>query len=223
MSKLVEKPQFETTRPDFELYASEHSKLLPGLFARLERDTHFASTTPGMLSGPMLGSLLSMISHMVKPSRILEIGTFTGYSAICLASGLAPGGELHTIDNNPEIRHIAASYFSEAGLTQSIKMFTGNALDIFPQLTSSYDLIFIDADKENYVSYYHESLRRLSPGGFILVDNVLWYGKVMQAEALNDKETRGIAAFNELVQADSEVENLMLPVRDGLMMIRRRC
>ncbi len=222
MTKLREKPQFETTHPDFETYASAFSSTEEDLLARLSRDTHFVSTTPGMLSGNMQGLLLRMISQMLNPLSVVEIGTFTGYSAICLAQGLRPDGVLHTIDNNPEVAHIADKYFRESGFNHQIVQHSGNALEVLTALPGPFDLAFIDADKENYVNYYEAVLPKIRQGGFILADNVLWYGKVLNPAALSDKETKGIVEFNLHVHNDSRIEHLLLPVRDGLMMIRKK-
>lgn len=222
MTKLREKPQYETTHPDFEAYATAFSSPEEDLLVRLSRDTHFASTTPGMLSGNIQGHLLRMISQMLQPLSVVEIGTFTGYSAICLAQGLRPDGVLHTIDNNPEVTHIADKYFKESGLNHQIVQHMGNALDILPGLPGPFDLAFIDADKENYVNYYEAVLPKVRKGGFILVDNVLWYGKVLNPEAMPDKETKGIVEFNTRIRNDDRIEHLLLPVRDGLMMIRKK-
>lgn len=222
MSELFEKPQYPTTFPGFERYALEYTTPEPELMQQLIRDTHLAVTTPGMLSGLLQGRLLKMISQMIRPKAILEIGTFTGYSAIYLAAGLAEGGKLHTIDNNPEVAHIAEKYFTASGLQDKIVAHQGDALEVIGGLGGPFDLVFIDADKENYISYYEAVLPKLTPGGFIIADNVLWYGKVLSEDALTDKETRGIAAFNLHVKNDPRVEHLLLPFRDGLMMVRRK-
>ncbi|KAF0202031.1 MAG: caffeoyl-CoA [Bacteroidetes bacterium] len=222
MSELFERPQYQTTAPEYERYAIDHTSPEPELMQRLIRDTNLAVTTPGMLSGLLQGRLLQMISFMLKPDLILEIGTFTGYSAIYLASGLTENGKLHTIDNNPEVAHIANKYFIETGLQHKIITHQGNAMDILPSLTGVFDLVFIDADKENYLNYYETVLPKVRQGGFILVDNVLWYGKVMNPDALSDKETRGIVEFNQHIKNDQRIEHLLLPVRDGLMMVRKR-
>jgi caffeoyl-CoA O-methyltransferase len=222
MTKLTEKPQFETTNPEFESYAQLFTSAESDLLVRLSRETHFVSTTPGMLSGNIQGNLLRMISRMIQPVSILEIGTFTGYSAICLAQGLHPDGVLHTIDNNPEVADLAKKYFTEAGLTDKIVQHSGNAMQILPSLSGPFDLVFIDADKENYVDYYKAVFPKVRPGGFILADNVFWYGKVMDPDALNDKETRGIAAFNLYIKNDPAIEHILLPIRDGLMLVRKK-
>lgn len=222
MVKLREKPQFETTHPDFEQYALDYSTSEPELLVRLSRETHFASTVPSMLSGNLQGLLLGMISQMMQPEAILEIGTFTGYSAICLARGLKPGGQLITIDNNPESEEIAGRFFNEAGFSHAIRQVTGHALDVLPGLPGPFDLVFIDADKENYLNYYEMVFPKVRQGGFIIADNVFWYGKVIDPDASHDKETQGIARFNEFIRSQSNIEHLLLPVRDGLMMIRKK-
>jgi len=222
MSKLTEKPQFITTNPEFEKYSLEFTSPESALLVQLSRETHFVSTTPGMLSGAMQGMLLQMISQMMQPLSILEIGTFTGYSSICLAKGLADGGLLHTIDNNPEVAHLAEKYIAEAGYNDKISRHQGDALDVLPSLEGPFDLVFIDADKENYTNYYKAVFPKLRTGGFIIADNVLWYGKVMDTAASSDKETRGIVEFNNLVRNDSRVEQLLLPIRDGLMLVRKK-
>jgi caffeoyl-CoA O-methyltransferase len=221
MSKLTEKPQFNTTSPDFEAYALDFTSREEELLVRLSRETHFISTTPGMLSGNLQGKLLMMISRMMQPECILEIGTFTGYSAICMAGGLRPEGVLHTIDNNPEVAHLADKFFKESGFEHQIVQHQGDALTILPSLAGPFDLVFIDADKENYVNYYEAVFPKVRQGGFIIADNVLWYGKVIETDASNDKETRGIVAFNQHVKNDHRVGHLLLPVRDGLMFVRK--
>lgn len=222
MKKLTEKPQFETTHPEFERYALEFTSPEPELMQQLIRETHLAVTTPGMLSGLMQGRFLQMMSHMIHPELILEIGTFTGYSAIYLASGLASGGKLHTIDNNPEVADIAEKFIIKSDYRDKIITHQGNALDLIPTLAGPFDLVFIDADKENYVNYYELVFDRVRSGGFIIADNVLWYGKVLSPGALSDKETAGIVAFNNHVKNDPRIERLLLPVRDGLMLVRKK-
>lgn len=200
-------------------YAETHSTSEDKLLYRLNRETHLKTIYPRMLSGHYQGKILEMISHMIQPKRILEIGTFTGYSAINLGRGLAEDGLLHTIEVNPELQEIFNDYFSEAGLADKIKVHIGEALKIIPEIKEIFDLVFIDADKENYLAYYKLSKAKLRKGGFILVDNTLWSGKVLQKD--EDKETEGIIEFNEYVQQDEEVENVLLTVRDGLMLVRK--
>jgi caffeoyl-CoA O-methyltransferase len=170
----------------------------------------------------MQGKLLAMISCMLQPDRILEIGTYTGYSAICLAKGLKPGGKLYTIDHNAELEDFTRSFFLEAGLEDTIEYHIGEALDVLPGINEVFDLVFIDADKENYINYYNIALDKLRTGGIILADNVLWDGKVLKQPAPDDVETLAIIRFNEYVQNDPRVENIILPFRDGLSVIRKR-
>jgi len=203
------------------------------LLHRLNRETHLSQVYPQMLAGHMQGTLLQMISKMIRPRRILEIGTFTGYSAICLASGLTPspgslpskergkGVVLHTIEANAELESIIRKYLKEASLEDSVELHIGEASDIIPALDEEWDLVFIDADKSNYLTYYKLILPRVRKGGFILADNVLWDGKVLEPMDNPDKDTLGITAFNEFVRQDTRVEQLLLPFRDGLMIIRK--
>jgi caffeoyl-CoA O-methyltransferase len=206
--------------PELETYVEEHTTAEPEVLARLNRETHLSQVYPRMLSGHVQGTLLRMISSMVNPVRILEIGTFTGYSALCLASGLAEEGILHTIEVDPELEEIIRRYISEAGLTGRVILHTGPAAEIIPSLDESWDLVFIDADKPNYLAYYNLVFDRVRKGGFILADNALWDGKVLNPDT-RSRDTRGIIEFNEFVQNDKRVENLLLPVRDGLMIIRK--
>ena len=203
-----------------EKYLLEHSTPEDPLLADLYRQTHIRFVNPNMVSGHMQGRLLEMISRMVQPENILEIGTFTGYSAICLAKGLRPGGKLITIELNDELTTFAGSYFKKAGLSSVIEQHTGNALKIIPRLKFLFDLVFIDADKREYVDYYKVVIDKVKPGGFIIADNVLWGGKVMQKKT-RDQQARGIIEFNEMMCNETGVEKLILPVRDGLMLIRK--
>lgn len=203
-------------------YAEGHTKLTSTLLAELDRDTNAHVLNPRMLSGHLQGRMLSMISHMIKPQLILEIGTYTGYSAICLCEGLQQHGKLVTIDINEELEEMAKSYFERAGLGHKIEQLTGNALDIIPTLSMNFDLVFIDADKSNYSNYYKLVFPKLNKGGYILADNVLWSGKVLQQGSEQDEETRAISDFNSMVQADDKVENVLLTLRDGVMLIRKK-
>lgn len=204
-----------------EQYAREHSSCESELLQKLNRETHAKVLRPRMLSGHMQGKLLEMISCMIRPQRILEIGTYTGYSAICLLAGLQVGGELHTIDHNAELEDFTRRFFDMAGRGADIHYHIGEALQILPALQGPFDLVFIDADKENYISYYEMVLDKMPQGGFILADNVLWSGKVLDTPVASDVETLSIQAFNQHVQADARVENLLLPFRDGLSLIRK--
>jgi len=204
-------------------YAENHTSKESKLLAELNRETWAKVMMPRMLSGHIQGRLLSMFSKMIQPHEILEIGTYTGYSALCLAEGLADGGILHTIDINEELEDLVRRYIREAGLQENIKFHIGNALDIIPNLNGYFDLVFIDADKENYSNYYDMVIERMKPGAYIIADNVLWSGKVLdEKEIANDQETRALHEFNVKIQKDPRVENILVPIRDGLMVIRKR-
>jgi caffeoyl-CoA O-methyltransferase len=202
-------------------YIRMHSTPEDSLLARISRETHLRVLNPRMLSGPLQGKLIEFISRMIKPSYILEIGTYTGYSAICLARGLAPGGKLITIEKNEEIIHYPLKYFKEAGLDKHIELLHGDALKIIPTLPYSFDLVYIDGDKTEYIQYYQLTIGKINGGGFLLTDNVLWGGKVMEKPVRSDTETQTIVAFNQLVLDDARVENIILPLRDGINLIRK--
>ena len=201
-------------------YSEEHTSFETELLRKINRETHVQIMGPRMLSGHLQGRLLSMISHMVRPRAILEIGTYTGYSAICLAEGLTAGGKIITVDINEELEARARSYFQEAGLEKAIDYRIGDALQIIPTLDLLFDLVFIDADKENYSNYFDLVVDKVSAGGFILADNVLWDGKVVDHKP--DKDTRAILEFNRKIQSDPRVDNVLLPVRDGMMLMRKK-
>jgi predicted O-methyltransferase YrrM len=202
-------------------YALKHTTEEDAILASLYRETHLMTVYPQMISGPWQGRLLTMISQMIRPSRILEIGTFTGYSAICLAKGLSEEGILHTIEINDELVEIAQNYIRRAGFVEKIVLHNGDACQLIPSIEEDFDLVFIDGDKEQYLTYFELIVEKVRPGGFILADNVLWGGKVMQAEGTVDKETRGIISFNSFVMQDTRVEKLFLPVRDGVFILRK--
>ncbi|MFZ1703780.1 MAG: class I SAM-dependent methyltransferase [Saprospiraceae bacterium] len=199
-------------------YCEENSKDMDPLLTDLERATHLQTTNPRMLSGTLQGLFLQMISTLINPSQVLEIGTFTGYSAICLAKGLKKDGQLITIDNNPETLTLAHSYFIKAGLSEKISIRQGNALDIIPTINRKYDLVFIDADKENYANYYHLVKPMMNQGGYILLDNMLWSGKVL--EESQDAKTKILHELNQYICQDKDVENILIPLRDGINMVR---
>ena len=209
------------TDPEINKYAEDFSTDESPVLKKLNRETNAKILFPRMLSGKIQGNFLKMISRMIKPERILEIGTFTGYSAICLAEGLAKKGILHTIEINLELEDMIRRYLSEAGITEKVNLHIGNALKIIPEINELFDLVFIDADKENYLNYYKLVFDKVNTGGFILADNVLWDGKVLKKTPPFDKETIGIIEFNEFIQNDKRVENLILPFRDGLQIIRK--
>lgn len=189
----------------------------------LSRETQAKVLRPRMLSGHLQGRFLAMFSKLVSPKLILEIGTYTGYSAICLAEGLAEGGHIHTIDYNDELESMSTRYFKKAGIADRVTLHTGNALEVIPGLNGNFDLIFIDADKQNYLKYFNLVVDRLSPGGYILADNVLWSGKVLdEQEREKDEETRAIHEFNQMTSSDERIEPLLLPLRDGLMILRKK-
>ena len=204
---------------ELQEYAEQHTSEEDPLLKRINRDTNAQVLMPRMLSGQLQGRVLSMLSCMIRPKVILEIGTYTGYSALCLAEGLAEGGRLITIDINEELQDRVSGYFREANLQDRIDYRIGNAVDILPSLSDRFDLVFIDADKENYARYFDMVIDRVNLNGFILADNVLWSGKVLQEKP--DKDTRAIIDFNAKVQRDSRVENVLLPIRDGLMLMRK--
>ena len=204
-----------------ETYITDHSSPEDDLLKRLNRETHLKVLNPRMLSGHVQGRFLEMISKMIRPQRILEIGTYTGYSAICLAKGLAGNGILHTIEVNPELEEFAKRYFREAGLESQIIQHGGDALELLPQIDETFDLVFIDAAKESYLDYYHLIFDKVRKGGFILADNALWDGKVVDPNQVQDKETQGIMAFNDFIRKDDRVENVLLSLRDGIMIIRK--
>ena len=204
---------------ELQAYAEKHTTVESPLLKKINRDTNAHVLMPRMLSGQLQGRVLSMLSCLCKPRVILEIGTYTGYSAICLAEGLQQGGKLITIDINEELYDRVSGYFREAGLDDRIDYRIGDAAAIIPQLSERFDLVFIDADKENYARYYDLVIDRVNLNGLILADNVLWSGKVLQEKP--DKDTRSIMDFNAKVQADARVENVLLPVRDGIMLMRK--
>lgn len=206
-----------------QAYVANHTSPEPDLLRRLNRETHAKVLLPRMLSGHVQGRVLAFISHMLQPRHILEIGTYTGYSAICLAEGLHPEGILHTIDVNEELEEMVRKYFEEAGLSSRIRYHIGRALEVIPTIEATFDLVFIDADKVNYPRYFEEVVDRVRPGGFILADNVLWSGKVVQTPGQKiKKDTQAILDFNRVVHQDDRVENVLLPIRDGLMVMRRK-
>ncbi len=203
-----------------ERYLETHSSSEDPVLAELTRHTYLKEVHPNMLSGRVLGGFLTLFSQLISPSRILEVGTFTGYSAICLAKGLKPGGKLTTLELNDELRQTALSFFDKAGLSKSIELINGDALQIIPGLPGLFDLVFLDADKENYPVYYEMIVQKVVKGGYILADNVLWGGKVL-GNRETDRSTTSIQKFNQVVTLDPRVENLLLPIRDGLMVIKK--
>ena len=207
---------------DINSYCEKYTQREDEVLYQLHRETYQKILRPRMLSGHLQGQILTFFSKMIQPKHILEIGTYTGYSAICLARGLKKGGKLHTIDVNEELEDFSNSYFEKAGLKNDIVMHIGKAIDVVPKLDVEWDLVFIDADKENYINYYNMVLPLVKKGGFIISDNVLWSGKVTQPIDAGDKETKILVELAELINADSRVENVLMPIRDGLLVARKK-
>jgi len=203
-----------------EKYVLEHTEEENELLKELYRQTHVKIYHPRMLSGHLQGKILKMLSHMIAPYRILEIGTYTGYSALCLAEGLLPGGLLHTIEINDELEEFIRLYINRSPHASKIKLHIGNAINIVPSIDETFDLVFIDGDKREYLAYYHAVFNKVRQGGFIIADNVLWNGKVLNPNE-NDEFTKSIREFNDYVHFDTRVENVMLPIRDGMMILRK--
>lgn len=201
-------------------YCEAHSSPPDQVLYELERETGLKTLAPQMISGRLQGQLLTMISRLKSPNRILEVGSFTGYATICLARGLSTTGEMHTIEVNPELAYIIRKYLAKAGLEDRVQLHIGDALELIPQLTGEFDLIFLDAGKQQYEAYYKLLIDRMPPGGLLLADNILWSGKVLQDE--HDKDTRTLHRFNELIRDDERVDKIMLPLRDGLYIIQKR-
>jgi predicted O-methyltransferase YrrM len=205
---------------NLEKYILDHSSPEDPILEELYRQTHIRFVNPNMVSGHLQGKLLEFISLMIRPLNILEIGTFTGYSAICMSKGLKEGGKLFTIEINDEIARFTRSYFEKAGVSDKVELLNGNALDIIPGLNIIFDLVFIDADKREYCNYFNLIIDKVQAGGFILADNVLWGGQVIDKKT-NDPQARGIIEFNEMIKDEKRVEKMILPIRDGLMVLRK--
>lgn len=203
-------------------YVVQHSEDEPELLKQLSRETHQKILQPRMLTGHYQGRVLSMISQLVKPKNVLEIGTYTGYSALCLAEGLQKDGTLHTIDINEELFDFQRKYFDRSGYGKQIHQHLGNALDIVPKLDMLFDLVFIDADKENYMNYFNLIIEKVNSGGIILSDNVLWSGKVIEPLQPDDLATKALIEYNKLLKKDTRIETVMLPIRDGLTISRKK-
>lgn len=206
--------------PELEKYAAEHSENEPDLLQRLDKETHQKVLQPRMLSGHFQGRFLSILSKLIAPKNILEIGTYTGYATLCLAEGLSKDGSLDTIDINEELVDFQRKYFDESNWGAQITQHLGSAIDIIPTLNKKYDLVFIDADKPNYSNYFELIISKMNKGGIILSDNVLWSGKVLEEIKPNDKSTLAIDAYNKLLKEDPRVETILLPIRDGLTVSR---
>lgn len=204
-----------------EQYILDHIDKEGELLKRLNRDTHVKFLRPRMLSGHLQGRILKMFCQMIGPDRILELGTFTGYSALCMAEGLNPGGVLHTIEMDDELEDFTRSYLEQSPYREYIRFHIGNAIEVIPTLDEIFDLVFIDADKRLYSEYYELVFEKVRPGGFILADNTLWDGKVIDPQS-RDKQTEGIRKFNDLIASDMRVEKVIIPLRDGLTIIRKK-
>lgn len=204
-------------------YVEAHTEIENELLFKVNRDTNTNVLLPRMLSGHLQGRVLSMLSHMIAPNSILEIGTYTGYSALCLAEGLKENGSLITIDKNEELEGRVTNFFKDSKYYKQIKYLIGNAIDIIPTLDAHYDLVFIDADKRNYRNYYDMVFDKLNPGGYIIADNVLWSGKVAGLNLKKmDRDTEALMDFNRFVHEDDRVQNVLFPIRDGLMILRKK-
>lgn len=212
--ELFSKPEL------LDRYLLENSSPEDPVLKELARHTYLNEVHPRMLSGHILGSFLTLFSKMLSPLRILEIGTYTGYSAICLARGLRKGGTLITIEVNDELKKTSLEFFKRAGVNEQIELINGDALEVIPSLAGSFDLVFMDAHKDDYPDYFRLVIERMRPGGYILADNVLWGGKVLDKPQV-DATTKIIDQFNQMVNNDSRVENLLLPLRDGVMVIKK--
>lgn len=206
---------------ELDEYCLKHTTKADEVLDMLNRETQTSVLNPRMISGNLQGQFLSMISRMLKPKNILEIGTYTGYSAICLAKGLPVDGVLHTIDINEELEEFCAKYFKMAGFEHQIVQHIGEAITVIPKIEGNFDLVFIDADKANYPKYFDLLIDRLTSGAWIVADNVLWSGKVLEEVQEKDKATKALLQYNKMVHEDPRVENLLLPLRDGLMICRK--
>lgn len=210
----------EFIAPEIDNYCVAHTSPESELLGKLNRETHAKVLQARMLSGHLQGRFLAMLSQMIQPKNILEIGTYTGYSALCLAEGLTEDGKIITLDVNEELEDFVRSFFKASSLSEKIDFRIGNAIEIIPTLTETFDLVFIDADKLNYANYYDLVFDKVRKGGYIISDNVLWSGKVADATK-KDKDTLTIRAFNQKLHEDNRVENILLPIRDGLMVVRK--
>jgi len=205
---------------ELEKYILDHSTPEDPILEDLFRQTHLKFVNPNMACGHIQGKFLEMISRMVNPLYILEIGTFTGYSAICLAKGLKSDGMLITVEENDELAGFSRSYFIKAGVASKIKSITGRLQDVVPTISEEFDLVYIDGDKREYIEYYRLIIDKVKPGGFIIADNVLWGGKIFDKDT-RDQQTKGITEFNEMISRQKNIENIILPLRDGIMLIRK--
>lgn len=207
---------------ELNAYLDQHTTGESELLIQLRRETYQKTTQPHMLSGAYQGRFLSLISKLIRPKNILEIGTFTGYATLCLAEGLAPYGKIITIDRNEELMYLPQKYFAESEYASQIEVKIGNAMEVLDQLDETFDLVFIDADKGNYVNYFHKIIDKVNVGGVILADNVLWYGKVLEPTSPKDHDTKIIKEFNDMLASDPRLETILLPIRDGISLTRKK-
>ena len=207
---------------ELDKYILDHIDVEDPVLQELDRETHLKVLGARMLSGHLQGQVLTMLSKMLKPERILEVGTFTGYSAICLAKGLTENGKLITIELDDELESFSKKYFEKAGLVNKIEQRIGPALEIIPEIDETFDLVFLDADKKEYTEYFNLVFDKLRTGGIIIADNTLWSGKVLETPASDDEQTKGIIAFNEMIKNELLVEKVILPLRDGITLIRKK-
>jgi len=206
---------------ELEKYVELHTSEEPEILKKLSRETYAKVLMPRMLSGHIQGRFLKMICGMIQPKQVLEVGTFTGYSSICLSESLAPGGLIHTIDINEELSEMVNRYINEAGAEKKIKTYIGSALNIIPTIKETFDLVFIDADKKNYKNYFNLVIDRVRMGGYIMADNALWSGKVLEEQNKTDEETLGIIEYNNMVMKDKRVDSILVPIRDGIMISKK--
>ena len=211
----------EFISPELDRYVCDHSEHEPEILRKLNRKTHLSVLQPRMLSGHFQGRVLSMLSHMIRPMRVLEIGTYTGYSALCFAEGLAEGGKVITLDVNEELEELVREFIAMAEMEDRIDYRIGDARQLIPKLEEQFDIVFIDADKKNYCNYYDLVFDKVKSGGYIIADNVLWSGKVLEDVDTLDRETKIIMEYNRKVHEDPRVQEVLLPVRDGLMVARK--
>ncbi len=205
---------------NIDQYVVNHSQKEPDLLQELSKETWQKILNPRMLSGAFQGRVLSMIAKLIQPKNVLEIGTYTGYSALCIAEGLAEKGTIDTIDKNEELEDLQSKYFQKSGFRNQIKQHVGNALEIIPTIDKKFDLVFIDADKSNYSNYFHLIIDKMNTGGIILSDNVLWSGKIVEKLDPKDNDTKALLEYNTLLNTDDRIETVLLPIRDGLTISR---
>ena len=215
-------PEKSPPQEDLEGYILSHIDSEPDLLKKLNRDTYVNVLRPRMLSGHLQGRILKMFCRMIRPTKVLELGTFTGYSALCIAEGLPENGVVYTIDNNEELEEFVGNYFEQSPYKNKIRQLTGDALNTIKTLDETFDLVFIDADKREYLQYYEAVFDKVNQGGFIIADNTLWDGKVIEEIDPNDDQTIGIMSFNDFVAQDTRVEKVIIPLRDGMTILQKK-